>query len=189
MHTEEPIVASFRWTADEAIAAQSSVFRQVLRLMTKTQKQILLAILILGIVSALIGSLTQENPLPVFVIFLAFILSPFLIAYLLFRFVIPMILKANIQRQFEDNPALEKRIVATIDAQSITWKPEGSNGSTRTWKDVAKVIQTPGGFGFYFETPEKTNIWIPRHAFESETDIRGLSELCRGKAQEFEQAG
>ncbi len=167
LHDETPIVARYRWTADELTrgyeAHQEQQWRRGFRL----------ALIVLPGALAGLTWLAAGASLPVFVglgcavgLYLAFYDRTFL--------------KWRVRRQFR------KRTDAGDDTEwrftpDVIYQATSSSRTEQLWNTYSKMVESPSGVLLY---PNPTMFhWIPRHAFASDLEYARFLQLAESRIE------
>jgi hypothetical protein len=165
---EDPIIARYRWTADELLLATRYHDRVCRPAFRRAINAMFAGLLAVGVVGCF-----YENDL----VYLVPVCGG------IYWFGI---------RPFERRRMIRFRFARRPDKdQEIEWQfePEGirvsyANAlSTCTWEHFAKAVRTPEGLLFY--PTDLMFQWVPRRAFAGDAEFERVAELAQGKVQRF----
>ena len=164
------ILISFRWTADELLAAYRWHFRNRIRAAFRWAFWFLIAIFIIGGASQVILYGSSSGGLPIF----------YAGIYLVFHF--QLLRPWLVRRQFAKRPDRDAMIEWHIAEDLI--QVRGAHGRSEfVWAALVKVVQTPAGFLFY--PTEHIFHWLPRHGFSNDADFDNVARVAHARAAAF----
>jgi hypothetical protein len=171
---ENPLTASFKWTADELLTAQRVHMRY-----SPLGRKFRRAMFVTAPISILfgVGIFVTRGFHPAGVAFVVFgsalLLSPLLVRQ--------TTLKHYARRPDRDMVVTyefyPERIVSTTEASSATLE----------WRMISRVFQTGGGFLLY--PNDRIFHWVPTHAFPNASDVEAFAKLARSKVPQYDQKG
>jgi hypothetical protein len=169
---EQPVIARFRWTADEVYQAYRYHFRHMCRPFLRRALHCLIALTLFG---GIIGCFTETGRgLTVPVVFAIvgiywFVLRPFDRPW-------------AIRRRFAKRPDQNLEFEWQINSEKIAIVCSLAHSEIR-WEAFVKVIKTPKGLMFY--PINDVFHWLPRHAFASDAEFEKAAELAKAKVRQF----
>jgi hypothetical protein len=178
---DSPIHLSYQWTAKELLRAQHYQLRHIL---TPYFRPVLFAfstlILLVGValmaLSFGIGTADGETDPKLRE------LATFLVVAGLFAFVMPVVRRWRVKRQFAMRPDCNCQCDWTIEPSGITVTTPIST-ATSSWKTIIKVVQSPDGF-LIFKGPNMFQ-WLRRHAFASDPEVEQFAKMARARVPRF----
>ena len=170
----EPIVVSYRMSAEEFLRSQRQAMRQ--QRVTRWYPKFTFAIGILIVLSGL-STYWQGTNGPVGLIFTFVFASVF--------FAMPFYLKRASLKFYSRLPTRDKEIAWEISLDSLVCRSD-LGSSQFIWAALTKVVQTSEGFLLY--PNDHICHWLPTSAFRNHEDLTHFVELARTRVPRFQQS-
>lgn len=171
---EHTTVIRFRWTADDLLRAQRYHFRHTCRPVFRLALHLLIALAIVGGY----GQLQSGKSVAVGVVLLVGGIYWFAIR--------PFERRWMTRRQFAKRPDKDIEIEWLIAPDKLAAKSGLGHGES-DWHAFTKAVRTPAGLLLY--PNDQMYHWLPRHAFESNTDYDRVVELVKSRIKRFYDVG
>lgn len=168
---DNPISASYKWSADELLTAQRIHMRH-----SRLGRKIRRGTLIFGPLAVLIGiAIFVTRGFHGMGLFLTVVGTALLLSQVMAR---QMTLK-----HFSKRPDRDMIVSWEFRPDHITTKTEASS-ATLEWRMIARVLQTSRGFLLY--PNDQVFHWVPTHAFRHPADLEAFKQLAKSKVQRFD---
>lgn len=165
---EAPIVARYRWTAEELINGYAAHQQHIRRRGFRLAMIVLYALLVL---SGIAWLLSAVGPTPS-------ILASIAIFGFYLYFANRTVWKWRVRRQFRKRPDAGDDIEWRF-TPDVIYGASSSSRSELMWSNFSKMVQAPFGVLLY---PNPTIFhWIPRHAFESDLEYARFLQLAEAR--------
>lgn len=165
----DEVVAKYKWTADELIAAQRWHYRHGVRRYFRVVVWGLIIFLVLAGILVLFAFHDGSG-----VVFIAM----GLLLILTHTVIQPWLIRRNFRHRPDNGIEIEWHI-STDRLQ--TRSTHGA--SEMTWKAFGKVVQSPDGFLLY--PFNQLFFWLPRHGFTSDADYDRLARFAQQSGVQF----
>lgn len=179
MTQTKPIRASYRWTLDELVEAQS----YHTKITGKRGRWVRFGVLAIMIVVTVQLFVTQD----VFNPWLAALVAVAYVGVLINEVVRhPKMIRRSAEKGFDGRPDKNKLIRFIIHDDHIESSTEGLDESRIEWHTIEKVIETPTGFLLYLN--QELFLWIPNEAIQPKGDITRLRQIAKAKVGNYQNA-
>jgi len=168
---DNPVIANFRWSADELLTAQRVHMRHS-RLGRKIRRGIWTSAplaIVFGVVTLLIRGF---HPVGLFFVIMgtALLMSP-------------LFARRVTLKHYARRPDRDMLVGWEFRRDHIITRTEASC-ATLEWRMISRVLQTAQGFLLY--PNDQVFHWVPIHAFRAVADKEAFVELAKSRVQHFD---
>jgi hypothetical protein len=167
---KHPIVARFRWTVEELLAARRWHFKHICRPIFRVGMYFIAAVALLAGVASI---LAKESPAFGWAI---------LIGATYFILLRPLEVRFFTRYRFSKRPDSNVDVEWEFTSERICIRTPLST-SEIIWELFSKVVHTPTGMLFY--PNDQIFHWVPRHAFANSADFEQITEVARSNVKRF----
>lgn len=171
---DNPITASFRWSADELLTAQRIHWRY-----SKEGRKLRRGRWTMAPLGFVVGVfiLVRHGFHPIS------LLGLFLLLAATFLLLIPLIIRRATLKQYASRPDRDMVMTWEFYPDRLANRTEASS-STMEWRMISRVLQSPQGF--LLHPTERAFHWVPAHAFQTPADKEAFVQLARSNVRQFD---